>query len=338
MSVEPLELDTDPEAYLALHDLLDEPAADAGLTDREREVRRRPAAWSPTRWPPGRPGWTRPQLRRRERAGAGPGGTDGLVFPGHLGGSGDTNVAYAVAMEEVTAGCAATSLVFMTQMHAAPILTGSEELARRYIPACWTARSTARSGSPSRTPAATSSSLQTTARPTGSGYVLNGSKTFITTGDRAGVIVCFATVDRAGAAKESPRSSSTAAGRAWAAGSLRQARHARLHAPRSCSSTMSTSRRTTSSARSARAGRVVLSSVVKSRISAAAQGWAWRAAAYAPDSLGAVADLRTPAAGRLTFALADLRGQILQGRLLLRRWRARSTSTAPRRQRGRSGS
>jgi hypothetical protein len=39
MSVEPLDLDTDPKAYLTLHGLLDEPAADAGLTEREREVR-----------------------------------------------------------------------------------------------------------------------------------------------------------------------------------------------------------------------------------------------------------------------------------------------------------
>ena len=34
MSGRPLDLDTDPKAYLALHALLDEPAADAALTAR----------------------------------------------------------------------------------------------------------------------------------------------------------------------------------------------------------------------------------------------------------------------------------------------------------------
>ncbi|MGH2930280.1 MAG: acyl-CoA dehydrogenase family protein, partial [Solirubrobacteraceae bacterium] len=117
-----------------------------------------------------------------------------------------SHVAYAAAMEEITAGCPATSLVYMTQMHAAyPIWhAGSEELATRLIPGLIDG---SRYGSLAITePAAGSdaAALRTRATPvrgegslTGSvtGYRLTGSKTFITTGDRADVIVCFATVD-----------------------------------------------------------------------------------------------------------------------------------------------
>jgi alkylation response protein AidB-like acyl-CoA dehydrogenase len=62
---------------------------------------------------------------------------------------------------------------------------------------------------------------------------------------------------------------------------------------------------------------VVMSSVVKSRISAAAQGVGIARAAYART----LSALRRLHGDRLpdeeTFALADLRGQVLQGRLLL---------------------
>jgi alkylation response protein AidB-like acyl-CoA dehydrogenase len=40
------------------------------------------------------------------------------------------------------------------------------------------------------------SSLATTATPTEQGWQISGQKTFITTGDRADIIICFATTDR----------------------------------------------------------------------------------------------------------------------------------------------
>jgi len=187
MSVEPLALDTDPKAYLALHGLLDEPAADAALTDREREVRAltrevvsrevapRAAELDATH------AFAHDSVQALARA-----GLMGLVFPTHLGGTDDSNVAYAVAMEEVTAGCAATSLVFMTQMHAAyPILlAGSDELARRYIPGLLDGSVYGSLGITEPNAGSDVASLRTTARPTGDGYLLNGAKTFITTGVR----------------------------------------------------------------------------------------------------------------------------------------------------------
>lgn len=122
-------------------------------------------------------------------------GYGGLLFPRDLGGSDDSNLAYAVVMEEIAAACGATSLVFMTQMHAAyPIyVAGDAEQQRRYIPRLCSGASY---GSLAITePGAGSdvASLRTTARRSRYEYYLNGTKTFITTGDRADVIVCFAT-------------------------------------------------------------------------------------------------------------------------------------------------
>jgi len=124
MNTEPLALDIDPKAYLAVHELLDEPAADAALTVRELEVRAKTRELVSREIAPRAAlldhthQFAHEGVQALTRAGLG-----GLVFPEHLGGTGDTNVAYAIAMEEISAGCAATSLVFMTQMHAAyPIL------------------------------------------------------------------------------------------------------------------------------------------------------------------------------------------------------------------------
>ena len=320
MSVEPLELDTDPKAYLALHDLLDEPAADAALCEREREVRQitrhvvaheiapRAAQLDATHT------FAHDSVQALARA-----GLMGLVFPEHLGGSGDTNVAYAVAMEEVTTGCAATSLVFMTQMHAAyPIfLAGSEKLARRYIPGLLDGSVYGSLGITEPNAGSDVSSLQTTARPTGEGYVLNGSKTFITTGDRAGVIVCFATVD-----KTRGRRGVTAFvvdgswpgvghGQPFDKMGMHGSSTAELffddvHVPADHLL-----------GQEGEGWQVVMSSVVKSRISAAAQGVGLARAAYARTlaTLTRLHGTRLP--DEQTFALAELRGRILQGRLLL---------------------
>jgi alkylation response protein AidB-like acyl-CoA dehydrogenase len=320
MSVEPLEIDTDPKAYRALHDLLDEPAADAALTDRERTIRAltrdvvsrevapRAAELDRTH------AFAHDSVQALARA-----GLMGLVFPENLGGSGDTNVAYAVAMEEVTAGCAATSLVFMTQMHAAyPILiAGSGALAQRYIPGLLDGSAYGSLAITEPNAGSDVASMQTTAQPVADGYLLNGSKTFITTGDLAGVIVCFATVD-----KSLGRRGVTAF---VVDGSWEGVGHGQpfdkmgMHGSSTAELFFDDVRIPAGHILGDEGGgwRVVMSSVVKSRISAAAQGVGLARAAYA-RTLAALTRLHGP---RLpdehTFALAGLRGRILQGRLLL---------------------
>lgn len=318
--MEVLELDTDPAAYLAVHGLLDEPAADALLTDREREVRAlardvvarevapRAAALDADHEFAGE------SVQALARA-----GLMGLIFPARLGGTDDSHVSYAVAMEEISAGCAATSLVFMTQMHAGyPILTaGSDALAEQYVPGLLDGSVYGSLGITEPNAGSDVASLQTTARRVDDGYLLNGSKTFITTGDKAGVIVCFASVDRTRG-----RDGVTAFvvdggwpgvghGRPFDKLGMHGSSTAELffddvHVPADHLL-----------GEEGQGWGVVMGSVVKSRISAAAQGVGIARAAYA-RTLVALSQIHGP---RLpddaTFALADLRGRILQGRLLL---------------------
>ena len=161
------------------------------------------------------------------------------------------------------------------------------------------------------------SGLATTAAPTDDGWSLTGQKTFITTGDRADVVVCFATVDRTlgrkgitafvvegdwpGVTHGQPFGKMGMHGSSTA-----ELFFDRVAIPRS--NLLGEERNGWS---------VVMSSVVKSRISAAAQGVGLARAAYA-RTLAALIRLhgnRLP--DEQNFALAELRGRILQGRLLL---------------------
>src|SRR4051812_11807702 len=109
MSLGPLAIDSDPSAYRALHDILDEPVSDAALTSREREIRSLTRDLVAREIAPRAAGIDQTHEFAHESlqvlAAA---GLCGLIFPRELGGTADSNVAYAVAMEEITAGCAAT--------------------------------------------------------------------------------------------------------------------------------------------------------------------------------------------------------------------------------------
>lgn len=327
-----LAIDEDPKEYLALHELLDEPAADQHLSEREREVRAltrdvvahevapRAAELDRTH------GFAHDGVQALAQA-----GLCGLVFPERLGGTADTNVAYAVAMEEITAGCAATSLVFMTQMHAAyPILlAGSESTQDRYIPGLLDGTAYGSLGITEPDAGSDVSNLSTTATPTADGWILKGQKTFITTGDRADVIICFATVDRS-----LGRRGITALvlEGAWS-GISRGTAFDKLgmHGSSTAELFLDDVRVPRANLLGEEGGgwAVVMSSVVKSRISAAAQGVGLARSAYA-RTLAAMNELygsRPP--DEATFALADLRGRILQGRLLLHAV-ARRVDTDPR--------
>jgi alkylation response protein AidB-like acyl-CoA dehydrogenase len=315
-----LDIDSDAKAYLALHNLLDEPAADAALTDRERAVRTltrdvvaNDVAPRAARLDHGH------EFAHDSVQALAAEGLCGLIFPEHLGGSGDTNVSYALAMEEIAAGCAATSLVFMTQMHAAyPILqAGSEALQQSYIPGLVDASRYGALGITEPDAGSDAAALATTATPTDTGWALRGQKTFITTGDRADVIIAFATVDRA-----KGRNGITAfvVEGDWAGvGHGTPFEKMGMHG----SSTAELFFDDVSVPRAnllgdeGRGWAVLMSSVVKSRISAAAQGVGIARAAYGRTlaALKRVHGARLP--DEATFALGDIRGRILQGRLLL---------------------
>ena len=179
---------------------LDEPVADAGLGPEERAVRERvreiverhvaPAAEEVDRT------GAFPEAGYRALASA---GFAGLLVDRRYGGTGHSTVAYAAAMEEIAAACGSTSLVYMTQMHAAfPIEAfGTPEHKQRHLPRLCSGEIYGAIAITEPDGGSDVAGLRTTARPTAGGWHLAGTKTFITTGDRAGVVIVFASTDRA---------------------------------------------------------------------------------------------------------------------------------------------
>ncbi len=126
-------------------------------------------------------------------------GLMGLTIPEKYGGSGRGRVDFCIAIEELSRASAAAASYFRVSLSLGivPIVMhGTEEQKQKYLPphtrgekmACF-ALTEAGAGSD---PAA----LQTTAVRRGDGYVLNGTKLFISIGAEAEIIVVFATIDK----------------------------------------------------------------------------------------------------------------------------------------------
>lgn len=315
-----LRLDHDPDEYLRLNAQLDEPSLEAVVQDHEvliRERARHVAAHELA------PRATRidaendfPTEGMRSLADA---GLTGLLFPRELGGLAESNVSYAITVEEIAAACASTSLVFMTQMHCAyPIhLMGGDHLQHTYIPGLLDGSLYGALAITEPDAGSDAASLSTSARRTGDGWLLSGHKTFITTGDRADVLIVFATVDR-----NAGREAITAF---VVEGNWQGVSHGRpfeklgMHG----SSTTDVYFDDVHVPDGNVLGNVgegwstLMRSVVKSRISAAAQGVGLARAAYVRTltALWSIHDGDIPA--EPLFELAELRGQVLGGRLLL---------------------
>ncbi|MBB4935295.1 alkylation response protein AidB-like acyl-CoA dehydrogenase [Lipingzhangella halophila] len=311
----------DSDRYLALHEAVDEPASDALLDDRERHVRSEVRDVVATEVAPRAAEVDRSETFAGESFQAlARAGWVGLLFSAEYGGTGDSTVAYAAAMEEITAGCAATSMIFMTQTHAGyPIVLGGDRaLVHTHVPPLLTGAAYGSLAITEPNAGSDVSSLRTTARAEAGGdYRISGSKTFITTGDRSNVIVCFATTDRT--AQRGGVTAFVLDGASPGVGRGAPLAKMGLHG----STTAELFLDDVPVPASNRLGEpgsgwdIMLRAVAKSRISAAAQGVGFARGAYAH----ALAHLRERHGKRLpqaaAFELADLRGRILQARLLL---------------------
>ena len=140
--------------------------------------------------------------------------SDGLgmmLMPEVARGRGDEHLDVRRGARADRAECGATSTVYMTQMHCAhPIhLQGIiRDRWRRGSRACATATAVGAIALTEPSAGSDVGTMRTLARLDGDEYVINGEKTFISNGDRADVIVLFASVDLAEARTQSPRSSS----------------------------------------------------------------------------------------------------------------------------------
>lgn len=127
-------------------------------------------------------------------------GIQGLPFPEEFGGSATDVLTTMLAMEGLGYGCEDNGLIFainaqMWSVQMPMFKVGGDAIKRRYLPGLIRgdiigahAMSEPDSGSDAY-------SLRTRARRVDGGYVLNGTKTFVTNGPIADVAVVFATVD-----------------------------------------------------------------------------------------------------------------------------------------------
>ena len=131
-------------------------------------------------------------------AGLGELGALGVFVPETYGGAGFDHVSYALAVEEVSAACAATGACYSahTSLVCWPILdAGTEEQRRRYLPKLARGEWLGSFALSEPGVGSDAAGLSTTARRDGDGFVINGAKNFITNGSHAGLAIVFATLD-----------------------------------------------------------------------------------------------------------------------------------------------
>jgi alkylation response protein AidB-like acyl-CoA dehydrogenase len=128
----------------------------------------------------------------RELAGL---GLLGVAVPEELGGSEAGAVAYSLAMQEIAAGDASVAVsVSVTNMVAELVSrAGSEAQRRAHVPGLVNGASVCGAFALSEPQAGSDpGGMSTTATRTGTGWVLRGTKQWITSGDRAGLLVVWA--------------------------------------------------------------------------------------------------------------------------------------------------
>jgi alkylation response protein AidB-like acyl-CoA dehydrogenase len=122
----------------------------------------------------------------------------GMMVPNDWGGSYADHVAYALAVEEIAAGCAATATLMSvhSSVGCGPILKfGSEAQKRRYLPDMAQGRAIGCFCLTEPQAGSEAHNLKTRALLDGDEWVLNGSKQFVTNGKRAAVAIVFAVTD-----------------------------------------------------------------------------------------------------------------------------------------------
>ncbi len=123
----------------------------------------------------------------------------GIPWPEELGGMGRDYLAYAIAVEEVSRACAATGLTLAahTSLGTYPIFKfGTPEQKKKFIPPLAQGKYLGAFGLTEPNAGSDAAGIETTARKTANGYIINGSKRFITNAAFAGTVIVAATLDR----------------------------------------------------------------------------------------------------------------------------------------------
>jgi len=127
-------------------------------------------------------------------------GLMGMAVPPEHGGSGMDHVSYAVAIEEISRGCASTGVIMSVNnsLVCDPIERfGSEEQKREFLTPLASGKLLGCFALSEPECGSDAADQRTTAVADGDHFVLNGTKNWITNGANADICVGFATVDRA---------------------------------------------------------------------------------------------------------------------------------------------
>jgi butyryl-CoA dehydrogenase len=119
----------------------------------------------------------------------------GMMVPPEYGGAGLDAVTYVLAMEEVSAACASCGVIMSVNnsLFCDPLLAfGTEEQKRTYLAPAAAGQKLGCFGLTEPMSGSDAQTMKTVAHRDGDGYVLSGSKNFITNGPAADFIIVFA--------------------------------------------------------------------------------------------------------------------------------------------------
>jgi len=128
----------------------------------------------------------------------------GIVIPTEYGGAGLDIISYATVVEEISKKCASTGVI--TSVHNSlvsyPIMKyGTDEQKKKYLPILAKGEKIGAFAGTEPNAGSDLGAMQTKAELKGDHYVINGDKTFITSGDHAGIFIVFAVTDKEAGSK-----------------------------------------------------------------------------------------------------------------------------------------
>ena len=174
---------------------------DIQLTDEQRQVRDLCREFAEKELRPNARRWdAEHQFPREAVKQLGEMGLLGVAIPSEWGGAGMDNVSYALAMEEISRGCAGTGVIMSVNnsLFCDPVLKfGTDEQKKRFLAPFARGEKLGAFALTEPMSGSDAAEMRTLAEKRGSEYVLSGSKNFITNGPQADVILVFAMTDRA---------------------------------------------------------------------------------------------------------------------------------------------
>ncbi|MDX9857183.1 MAG: acyl-CoA dehydrogenase family protein [candidate division Zixibacteria bacterium] len=126
-------------------------------------------------------------------------GLMGVKVPEAYGGTGLSNLAYTISIEELARGCASHALVAAVHgsLFAMPLLEfGTEDQKKKYLPPVCAGEKMAAYSLSEAGSGSDAASLSLLATEDGDDYVLNGTKLWVTQGSIADYIIVFATIGK----------------------------------------------------------------------------------------------------------------------------------------------